>query len=108
MAFLQTWIIAGNVISQAPCASEHIRAEVHPPYSLAFFCPKCGEVWARRVITPNTNWNAITHECPKHQSPRSAEPGGSVWINYNSDFINNLPREVLRYETLLRLEKDEY
>lgn len=106
MSWTQTWIIDGKMLAQSPGAPEHIRAELHPPLSLAFFCPQCGEVWARRIISPGTRWNAITHECPKHRSPRYCEPEGSIWMNYNKDYLEHLPLEVLRYETLLRLEHE--
>lgn len=104
MTWTQTWIINSKMLGQTPCKAEHVHSELHPPVSLAFFCPQCGEVWARRIITPSIRWNVLTRECNKHQAPRYCEPGGSIWINYNGDYTYNLPKPVLRYETLLRLE----
>ncbi len=107
MSFSQTWIIQGKMLTPTPCTWEHMRTDLAPPRSLAFFCPHCGEVWARRIISPETRWNVLTHECPKHPAPRYCEPAGSIWINANEDFVKNLPLEVLKYETLLRLELDK-
>lgn len=107
MSYTQTWFLAGKLIAHAPCKPEHMRSELHPPYAFAFFCPVCGDVWARRAIMPETRWNVLTHECPKHPSPRYCEPEGSVWLNYNADFLGNLPKEVLQYEALLRMEHDK-
>lgn len=106
MPWTQTWFIDKGLVAQAPCKPEHIRNESHPPLSLAFFCPKCGDVWARRIIEPATRWNVLTHECAKHPAPRYCEPAGSIWIDYNTEFLKNLPKEVLMYELNLRLELD--
>lgn len=105
MNWTQTWFIDGKCLGQAPCTAEHIRTELPPPRSLAFFCPVCGDVWARRIIEPATRWNVLTRECKKHIAPRYCEPEGSVWIDYDRDFLKNLPKEVLLYELNLRLEK---
>lgn len=107
MNWTQTWFLDGKCIGQAPCKAEHVRNEMHPPLSLAFFCPVCGDVWARRMIEPATRWNVLTRECKKHPSPRYCEPQGSVWIEYDKDFLDNLPKNILQYETLLRLESDK-
>jgi hypothetical protein len=107
MSWTQTWIIDGKLIAQAPCPQEHSHAELHPPESLGYFCPQCGELWARRIINPSTRWHVLTRECPKHQAPRYCEPGGSVWRNLNPGFLQNLPKAVLKRETLLRLEQDK-
>lgn len=109
MPYLQTWIIDGSLVAQAPCALERNRFEVRqPPQSKVFFCNQCGTIYAQRIITPNTYWHVHNHPCGKHQSgSRYMEPGGSIWISWEPDYLAQLPPEVLRYETLLRLELDK-
>ena len=107
MSFTQTWMIDGKLVCQAPIGLEYIHAQAHPPYSYAYFCPQCGELWARRIISPATRWVTLTHECIRHEAPRYCEPGGSIWKNLDTDFLKHLPKEILRREALLRLELDK-
>lgn len=107
MSWTQTWFIDKQMYPPVECLRERIHNEHPPPLSLAFFCPQCGDIWARRVITPATPWNVLTRECRKHKAPRYCEPEGSVWIAYNTEYVKNLPKSVLRYETLLRLESEK-
>lgn len=107
MSWTQTWMIDGKLVCQAPISVEFSHAQPHAPYSYAYFCPQCGELWARRIISPATRWNVLTHECPKHEAPRYCEPAGSIWKQLDPDFLNHLPKEILRREALLRLELDK-
>ena len=69
-------------------------------YSYAYFCPVCGEVWARvvcdRDVPEPLRWHVREHPCEQHST---------IWhvsgtLLPGSDLINLdvLPPEVLRYE----------
>lgn len=72
--------------------------------STAFFCPSCGEIWARRICKPSPNgWSVHTSPCQKHG-------GGSLLrSSYEESSLSNssIPLEWFRYEVNLRIINDE-
>jgi hypothetical protein len=48
-----------------------------PPHSLAYFCPTCGEVWARIVVTEASYWSVEHVACEKHL-PRGVPDWGKI------------------------------
>lgn len=67
--------------------------------NMAFFCPKCGEIWGRIMDERVAGWFAVTSLCAKHN-------GGSFIAPWRSSF-EELPPEVLRYELQTRLDQFE-
>lgn len=79
------------------------------PKSLAFFCPECGEVWARALVDGVT-FSIEYARCAKHPHPDLASPvgfpthfPGSLWKDHQHQFTNALPPEVLQREFLIHL-----
>ena len=109
MSWIQTWMIGSRVVCQAPCGVEDLGVQgIQPPESKVFFCPLCGDIYARRIITPNTHWHLTTHPCAKHTVSNVREPGGSIWVQYwEPDYLKHLPKEILHYEALLRIGLDK-
>lgn len=66
--------------------------------SVAFLCPKCGEIWGRRYVL-NQDWSAETVSCPAHG-------GGSFlseteWRYVVDDYYEEIfPTELLRHELI--------
>jgi hypothetical protein len=102
-------MIGNKVICQAPCDWEMQKIQgLQPPDSKVFFCNICGDIYARRIITPNTTWHTHHHACARHSTNRYQEPGGSIWVPYwELDYLKHLPKEVLHYEALLRIGLDK-
>lgn len=73
------------------------------PASYAFFCPHCGEIWARARVSGGDRWMAMTKECEKHTSQLWFDPAGSIWIGYDLAYVASLPHEVLVREFELHL-----
>ncbi len=75
--------------------------------SLAFFCPRCGEIWARAHDTAAAEWHVITRGCTKHPT-WAFEPGGLLslpWFKSQDLPLPVLEREFhLWYEHHKRLE----
>lgn len=86
------------------------------PWSRAFFCPKCGDIWAR-IHVANASWTVDNRYCAKHGNLPEA-----VWDNYSGMFrsiwagkpydqspeinlIQFLPHEVLIHDFLTASEK---
>ena len=102
-AYTQTWFVDGSILGSAPCNLERTHNQLHSPRQYAFCCPLCGEVWARRIISPSTPWFFWTRPCSRCGDPRSIswDTPGSVWISFDQTYLDNLPPFMLRYEALL-------
>lgn len=72
------------------------------PLSTAYFCPECGEVWARAMI-PGQKWEVWHLHCEKHELPYPFRVPGSMWIPWERTFNDALPRVVLEREFYLHL-----
>lgn len=98
----QTWVINGEDLGSSPCSLEFTASISHPPRSLAFACPVCGEVWARRIISPATRWFFWSICCSAcHASnPNALSIPGSIWLSWDREYLLNLPVSVLKAEVL--------
>ena len=67
------------------------------PVSTAFFCPICGEIWARAVVE-GSRWYTKHVECSRCGKLGVINFPGSVWSPLDGDFNISLPREVLELE----------
>ena len=73
--------------------------------NLAFFCPSCGEVWARVVDSSASGWHSVTRGCAQHPRSGADDSAGSFihpWIQHG---LPELPDAVLEYEMQLRLTR---
>ena len=84
---------------------------VGKPDSIAYFCPTCGEVWAR-VVVEGCSWHVDPAPCEKHRAacvPSWGKVPGSLLTSvdsragtlpnmYQARAIENLPPAVLRRE----------
>jgi hypothetical protein len=68
--------------------------------SQMYFCPTCGEVWAR-IAVEGQSWVAHHIGCAQHPSP-VYDVGGSFIPLWRSR-LDDLPQEVLEYELAIRL-----
>ena len=79
---------------------EWVGKELHPPRSLAWFCPRCSIVWARAAVIVDKatqRWHVMTTICPFCPSDGFDVPG-SLSLPWDNDYENALPNEVLRRE----------
>lgn len=97
--YTQTWTIENETFPPATCGLDYSHATPHGPYQLAYLCPFCGRVWARRAVRPATQWMALRRSCAKCPGELFIRPG-SIMQSWDHNFAENLPREVLEYELL--------
>lgn len=71
------------------------KAEDPTSVSLVYFCPKCGEIWARAYDTQATDWMVVTRGCVKHPT-WAFEPGGLLGLSWFKS--QDLPLPVLERE----------
>lgn len=85
--------------------------------SCALFCTTCGDIWGRIVV--GNVWRVRSVPCIKHKRTGvmdwSSESGSFLITSFDmahtstmfaAETIEELPPEVLRYELLLRLDKE--
>lgn len=103
----QTWFVGKECLGTFPIGLERFGPTLASPRCYAFCCPVCGEVWARRLITPSTPWFFWTICCSKceERNPNSLAFPGSVYLPLDEDYAASLPPPVLRREVVLRLQK---
>lgn len=96
----QTWWVDGRILGSAPAGLERTHNQLHPPVSYAWFCPHCGEIWARRIISPSRRWFAWTGCCVKCEAVNnnSLRMPGSIWLPSDPEYLANLPHFMYRYE----------
>jgi len=90
-----------------------------PPLSLAYFCPVCGDIWAR-VVVEGAGWAVEHAPCEKHKPTGGDDWGrvpGSLLLSQLSSkdlstmwqgrAIENLPESLLARELSLHLKHFE-
>lgn len=101
----QTWFIQGRTFGPFPVSPSFIKAELTPPRSYAYYCPICGDVWARRIISPAARWLFWSFHCPKHpdQSFWHTVPGSIIPSFLFEELWPDLPYSLQQREALLHL-----
>lgn len=70
-----------------------VHAEYQPPYSHAWFCPDCGEVWGRAVVVSGRYQGKFTIEggqCDRHPGPSPYHVPGTMLLAWDNEFNNLL------------------
>lgn len=70
-----------------------VHAEYQPPYSHAWFCPDCGEVWGRAVVVSGRYQGKFTIEggqCDRHPGPSPYHVPGTMLLAWDDEFNNLL------------------
>lgn len=89
-------LFLGNALLGRGVAAPH---PLHGPWHRAWFCPHCGEIWARAVVDlPNIEWQVWHGLCPRHASPSWFTIAGSLWSEYEPEFSASLPPAALQRE----------
>lgn len=101
----QFWQIENENFGPDNIGLEFAHAQPHRPFNIAFFCPFCGDIWARRIVPDgDPQWTLWTRPCAKHPNSISRGISGSVWQDYDTEYLNHMPLELLRREFLLYME----
>lgn len=74
--------------------------------SYAFFCPACGEIWARCFVEGEP-WAVVHTPCERCGKFSVIEVPGSLWIPLHPEFNNSLPRSLLLREFTLALKYND-
>lgn len=83
-----------------------VPADAH---NIAFFCPKCGEVFARVFIEWKLDWTVIVKDC--NTAPLTLDIHSPTFYNYNPHLwvdlllIENVPERWVKRELEIELCK---
>jgi hypothetical protein len=85
------------------------RCSPYPGPSFIYFCPKCGQQWARVTGGTDPYWAQLVRPCP-FCTPAGGDwvaPAGSLYPGYHTKFYEALPLSTLRIELSLYLQEYE-
>ena len=79
-----------------------VHAERAAPRSYAFFCPVCGDTWASCAVRHQqtgqielfTVWEV---PCKYHYTDSQRVPG-SLWLQWDKDFTDSFPPDLMKWE----------
>lgn len=98
----QTWWVEGQILASGPISLQDTHGQLHAARSYAYCCPKCGEVWARRIVSPETHWMFWAVGCAKHPDNRLyGTPPGGIVLSFDEHLLRTLPLAMLRREAEL-------
>lgn len=97
-----TWYLHDRLFAQGEMPdSVFVRGLYRTPCSVAWFCPRCGNIWARFVA--GADWEADHHKCQDCEpKPASAfDVPGSLLREWDEAYTAALPHAVLKREAEL-------
>jgi predicted RNA-binding Zn-ribbon protein involved in translation (DUF1610 family) len=91
------YYIDNQFVGHSEIGEVRVREHLVEPESIAYFCPRCGDVWARIVVCDTSRlWGISNNLCPRHGL-------GTMWIGYEKEHMAAFPRELLEREFLLAI-----
>lgn len=106
MTWTQHFYVHGEYLGSSERLPLITKGVAHRPFSVAYFCPTCGEVWARAAIegAPFQPWVV---SCEKHRGLKYS-PAGCLWMDWDKDYTKAFPPKVLKRELEMLLEHFEW
>lgn len=101
MAFQQHFIIEGKPLGVALRKLQQVHEDRIIPWSQAFVCPTCAEIWARCPVMQGEQMSQFIFQpmaCRKHKQTRSSEPSGSLYLSWDKEFSESFPDEVVKWQ----------
>ena len=97
MPYLQHFFIEGKHLGTTTRGNVFVHGELQAPTSVAYFCPKCAEIWARGMVEGSPHCEVRSVDCRKHPS-RVYTVAGSLTSGWDEELNEAFPAEVLRWE----------
>ena len=110
MSYVQHIYVEGGYLGNIPRKKLFIHGELHEPQHYAYFCPSCGNLWARLPVdgTVTENWwRIVGGYCRKH--PERSNPfsvAGSLMLGWEPEYCELLLScpDVVKWEMARHLE----
>jgi len=71
-----------------------VHSQIWAPVNRAFFCPKCGRIWAK-VDADADRWIAHHVPCDLELVDNYYIVPGSIWLSFEPEYLKSLSHEVL-------------
>lgn len=82
-----------------------IHSEVQAPCCFAWFCPRCGQLWAKAEVEGHHDrWMVITHPCDLEPVDNYFIVPGSMWLSLRPEYLQSLSHEMLVREFEIHLK----
>jgi hypothetical protein len=98
----QHFIVEGKHLGTGPRKPERVHEQMQIPTSYAFFCPVCGDLWARCPVVNLDGtvqpWMPWRIKCRKHPPVYSIEVPGSLFLTWDKGFNDAMPEVLERWE----------
>jgi hypothetical protein len=97
------FVIEGQYLGEAliPPRSEH-----EYPFSRAYFCQRCGRIWA--TVSTGKDYSVYSKQCVRCPRTFTHEILGSVILSFDTEVSQNLPFGVLQWELDRHLDWHEW
>jgi len=102
--YTQYFFIEGTYLAESSRGPWKVQTTIREPPSSLFYCPICGNTWARVQVEHGGivhGWQAYSRICQKCPSDFKYEAPGSIWLSWDQEYLNKLPLAVLKREFLL-------
>lgn len=100
--------IGNDYLGKADAGLVRIHEGLYQPFSVAYLCPECGELWGRAMYRSDgkpSKWTAYSVSCVKCKSNMFDRPSGLIFNGgSNDELLKHLPRQALEREFLLWYE----
>lgn len=100
MRYEVSFFFGSTYLGKASAEAEQRGEFILQPASHAFFCPRCGNIWARIVShRPPESWATWYRTCPQH-TDRITEYGCGGVFTDSDLLIEEYPHDVLKHDFL--------
>ena len=65
MNYLLHFYHRGSLVGSVEHPSLYIKGTAAAPFSRHFFCPKCGDIWGKIEVSPQSRWTFEPRKCEK-------------------------------------------
>ena len=91
IAFYEGQVFQSKYLGCAMTGNKRVHAEYQPPYSHAWFCPECGNLWAKSIVkkayTDDTQKYTIEGGyCELHPGPSPYHVPGTMLLAWDEEF----------------------
>lgn len=113
MSYQRAFFLEGQFkgIAEVPATDLAELASYRRLRSTAYFCPTCGEVWARLALTyggEEVGWEVLTSPCRKHPESLLYPAGSLISFYLNPQALELLPPDMVSWEFDRHLDYMDY
>lgn len=83
--FTQQVYVEGTFMGSFERGLKQVHAQYDKPFSYAWFCPSCGDVWARALIAGH-DYQIQGGYCHRHPGPSPYTVAGSLLLAWDEPF----------------------